>query len=88
MSLGYQKDLDLDDLWELKKADRAKTNSKKFQSIWQQELQSGHPSFIRALVKGYGWSFFSAAFFKLCQDSMAFLQPLFLKAMVKKKMNS
>ncbi|KAI9090798.1 P-loop containing nucleoside triphosphate hydrolase protein [Phlyctochytrium arcticum] len=82
MKLGYRKNLEQNDLWELKKQDRAHTTGEEFQGKWEEELLGKKPSLLRALARTYGLTFGSAAIFKSIQDLLAFVQPMFLRRMM------
>jgi hypothetical protein len=82
MKLGYKKVLKVQDLWELRKQDTAEENSEKFSDAWTQELSKKKPSLLKATFKAYGLMFLSAAFYKLVQDILGFVQPQLLKKMM------
>ena len=82
MKLGYSKDLEMDDLWSLKKEETASYNSEIFYTNWNIECNKKNPSFVRALVRTYGLLFASAGIFKFAQDSLALVQPQFLKQLL------
>ncbi|KAJ3021676.1 Canalicular multispecific organic anion transporter 2 [Thoreauomyces humboldtii] len=82
MKLGARKDLVMDDLWTLNRADTAEVTGGRFQANWQQELTKKNPSLLKAILNTYGLYFGSAAIFKAAQDSLAFVQPIFLKQMI------
>ncbi|TPX65411.1 hypothetical protein SpCBS45565_g05227 [Spizellomyces sp. 'palustris'] len=82
MKLGYRKNLDMDDLWNLKRNDRSAVTGGMFQAAWEEELMKKRPSLLRACVKTYGLPFGSAAIFKATQDIMAFIQPMFLRQLM------
>ncbi|KAJ3266425.1 hypothetical protein HDU77_001036 [Chytriomyces hyalinus] len=79
MKLGYQKDLEMEDLWALRVVDSAKFNSTLFVNSWAKEVQKEKPSLLVALLKSYGLAFGSAAIFKAAQDILQFIQPTFLR---------
>ncbi|TPX54113.1 hypothetical protein PhCBS80983_g06048 [Powellomyces hirtus] len=82
MKLGSRKDLEMDDLWNLNREDSAEVTGGKFQANWQEELTKKSPSFLRAMLKTYGLYFGNAAIFKIAQDSLAFVQPYFLRQLM------
>jgi hypothetical protein len=82
MKLGYKKVLTIQDLWELRSQDRTEENSEKFSDAWTLELLKKKPSLLKATFKAYGLMFLSAAFYKLVQDVLAFVQPQLLKKMM------
>ncbi|KAK6098443.1 hypothetical protein MT418_002471 [Batrachochytrium dendrobatidis] len=82
MRLGYTKDLDMDDLWNLKKTDTGNYNSEAFQKTWTKQLTKRSPSLLRAVAKAFGPVFLSSAIFKGCQDILGFVQPQFLHQMM------
>ncbi|KAI9139662.1 multi drug resistance-associated protein MRP [Paraphysoderma sedebokerense] len=82
MKLGHEKPLTMDDLWNLSKCFRSANVSNRFQSYWGQEMSKSKPSLLRACVRAFGSSFFLAAFFKIIQDIMAFVQPQLLKRLM------
>ncbi|KAI9207232.1 P-loop containing nucleoside triphosphate hydrolase protein [Polychytrium aggregatum] len=79
MKLGYRKDLDMDDLWNLRQIDSSRTNSDAFQHAWSSEMERKGPSLLRVLLRVYGPTFASAALFKFIFDILQFVQPQFLK---------
>ncbi|KAL2911652.1 hypothetical protein HK105_208860 [Polyrhizophydium stewartii] len=82
MRLGYEKDLEMDDLWNLKKTDTAAYNSEAFQKAWLRQLGRKRPSLLGAVAEAFGPVFLSSAVFKACQDILAFIQPQFLRQMM------
>ncbi|KAJ3054695.1 hypothetical protein HK097_001102 [Rhizophlyctis rosea] len=82
MQLGYRKDLEMDDLWNLRKVDQSSNTCDSFQNKWDDELDRKSPSLLRAVVRTWGPFFGSAAIFKAAQDICAFIQPKFLSAMM------
>ncbi|KAH9270061.1 hypothetical protein BASA83_007891 [Batrachochytrium salamandrivorans] len=82
MRLGYTKDLDMDDLWNLKKTDTSNYNSETFQKAWTKQLSKKSPSLLRAVASAFGPVFLSSAIFKGCQDILGFIQPQFLRQMM------
>ncbi|KXS16473.1 P-loop containing nucleoside triphosphate hydrolase protein [Gonapodya prolifera JEL478] len=79
MALGYRKVLSPGDLPNLRPIDRASNISDAFQQAWDDEKRKSSPSFVRACSSAFGGPFWSAAFFKLCQDIMQFVQPMLLR---------
>ncbi|KAI9003550.1 P-loop containing nucleoside triphosphate hydrolase protein [Gaertneriomyces semiglobifer] len=82
MKLGYRKNLEMDDLWNLKKVDTARHCGSTFQANWNQEALSRSPSLLKACIRTWGATFGSAAFFKLGQDILSFVQPILLKRII------
>jgi ATP-binding cassette subfamily C (CFTR/MRP) protein 1 len=82
MKLGYSKNLEMEDLWNLNKSESASYNSDIFQASWEAENKKTNPSFVMALIRTYGAVFCSAGIFKAFQDALAFLQPQFLKMLL------
>ncbi|KAJ3307548.1 hypothetical protein HDU76_004571, partial [Blyttiomyces sp. JEL0837] len=79
MKLGYEKDLEMDDLWDLRRVDSAEVNSSLFANAWEEERLKKNPSLLWAVAKAYGLLFCSAAIFKPIQDLLSFIQPTFLR---------
>ncbi|KAI9339681.1 P-loop containing nucleoside triphosphate hydrolase protein [Obelidium mucronatum] len=79
MKLGYEKDLEMDDLWALRPIDSARSNSDLFLDMWNTERTKKKPSLLKALIRSYGAVFGFAAIFKASQDTLSFIQPTFLK---------
>eukprot|EP00158_Paraphelidium_tribonemae_P007083 Partr_v1_DN28105_c1_g1_i1_m55327 putative ATP-binding cassette, sub-family C (CFTR MRP), member len=82
MRLGYRKTLVADDLFELDRENRTDNLASQFQFYWNQELDKDRPSLLRALVKAFGGVFVFAAFFKLGQDILQFIQPVLLGKLI------
>ncbi|KAJ3040828.1 hypothetical protein HDV00_010443 [Rhizophlyctis rosea] len=82
MTLGYRKDLEMDDLWNLRKVDSCAYTGEEFLKNWEDELERKRPSLLRAVARTYGPFFASSAVFKAGQDICAFIQPRFLSAMI------
>jgi ABC-type multidrug transport system fused ATPase/permease subunit len=83
MKKGYQRPLEEQDLPDLQNQYKSRNVSRDFEYYWQQELKKNNPSLLWAFVRCYGPSFAFAGLFKLAQDSLAFLQPQFLKLLMK-----
>lgn len=83
MKLGYSKNLEMEDLWNLKRTDSAAFNSEMFQRAWSDELSKKKPSFVGAICRTYGLVFASAAIFKISQDMLSFTQPQLLSRLVR-----
>ncbi|KAI8807236.1 P-loop containing nucleoside triphosphate hydrolase protein [Cladochytrium replicatum] len=79
---GKQKDLDMDDLWTLRPVDSSQKNSDLFQNAWSAELARTKPSFVRAIVRAYGPTFAIGGVYKVVQDILAFVQPIYLKNLI------
>ncbi|KAI9363460.1 hypothetical protein DFJ73DRAFT_811265 [Zopfochytrium polystomum] len=79
MRLGYSKDLDMEDLWGLRHVDSAAANSNRFMRAWRDQVGRKKPSLFGAIAKSFGFTFASAAVFKVLQDMLSFSQPTFLK---------
>ncbi|KAJ3191005.1 hypothetical protein HK101_008174 [Irineochytrium annulatum] len=82
MKLGASKDLEMDDLWNLKPSDTALVNSGTFSKQWNEQLLKKKPSLLAVCLKVYGPMFLSTAVFKACQDLCSFIQPTFLRQMM------
>ncbi|KAI3644541.1 hypothetical protein MP228_010705 [Amoeboaphelidium protococcarum] len=82
MTLGYKKPLTDDDLWDLNSEDQAQVLNAKFQEKWNSQLSLQKPSLVKAIFYAVGMPFVFAAFFKLVQDILGFLQPQYLKAII------
>ncbi|KAJ3398383.1 hypothetical protein HDV05_002578, partial [Chytridiales sp. JEL 0842] len=79
MKTGFRKDLEMDDLWTLRRVDAAATNSNLFADKWNEELLKKNPSLLMAIAKAFGALFGIAAIFKAGQDLLSFIQPTFLR---------
>ncbi|KAI8911120.1 P-loop containing nucleoside triphosphate hydrolase protein [Gorgonomyces haynaldii] len=82
MKLGYEKDLTMEDLWDLKKTDTAAFNSETFQNFWTNQLTKQKPSLLMTMLHCFGPVLMSSAAFKAIQDVLAFTQPQLLKMMM------
>jgi hypothetical protein len=76
---GSRKNLDMDDLWSLRRVDAAGTNSAILANAWDEELLRKQPSLLRAIARSFGFLFGVAAIFKAAQDILSFIQPTFLR---------
>jgi ATP-binding cassette, subfamily C (CFTR/MRP), member 1 len=83
MKLGYRHFLTQDDLWNLRTRDTAKVTGTQFNDAWEKELKRKHPRLWMALAKAYGWPYFMGAFVKLPSDVLQFIQPQFLRMLIK-----
>ncbi|KAF9985753.1 hypothetical protein BGZ65_010009, partial [Modicella reniformis] len=83
MRAGYAKPLTMNDLWQLKANDRSKFLSDSFVGFWSEEVKKKRPSLIRALLRAFGRQFYIAAFWKLMNDIMGFIQPLLLRELLR-----
>ncbi|KWU42263.1 P-loop containing nucleoside triphosphate hydrolase protein [Rhodotorula sp. JG-1b] len=84
MMAGYRKFLTEEDLWALPPDDTAYALGQRLEKAWQARRAKAakRPSLTGALVSAYGGPFFTAALFKLGQDTLAFLQPWLLKRLL------
>lgn len=80
--LGYKKSLEEQDLWDLDEGDTSKVLGDKLLRAWEKETKKENPSIYRAMGAAYGRTFFFAAFFKICQDSLSFVSPQLLDDMI------
>ena len=82
MKYGYHKYLTEDDLWPLRTRDQTGTTSAKFESAWQKELDTNHPSLWIAMFRAFWAPYFRAAIFKTFHDVLQFVQPQLLRLMI------
>eukprot|EP00040_Diaphanoeca_grandis_P037451 m.244078 g.244078 ORF g.244078 m.244078 type:complete len:1509 (+) comp33822_c0_seq1:144-4670(+) len=82
MALGYSRPLVDDDLYGLNMEDQAPILAQQFKKTWDKQKKKKDPSLVRALFGAYGSTILAAAFFKLCQDLLAFVQPQLLKMFI------
>ncbi|KAF9584556.1 hypothetical protein BGW38_006031, partial [Lunasporangiospora selenospora] len=84
MRAGYQKPLEMSDLWPLKKNDRSGHLDDIFAAAWQKELkyEPSKSSVFRALRHAFAGPFYVAGFWKLLNDLLGFMQPILLREMI------
>jgi len=84
MKYGYKKYLTEDDLWNLAKRDTTKATSAVFQEAWEYELEHRKkPSLWLAIFSSFKGPYFRGTLFKICSDSVAFIQPQLLRLLIK-----
>ncbi|DAZ98872.1 TPA: hypothetical protein N0F65_002597 [Lagenidium giganteum] len=84
MALGNQRALQADDLYQLDPANRSSAVTELFQRQWTQERARNNrsPSLVRALLGAFGGQFALAGVLKLVHDSLQFVGPLIIKAII------
>jgi ABC-type multidrug transport system fused ATPase/permease subunit len=82
MRLGYSRPLVDEDLYGLNAEDQAPELAAKFKASWAIEAKRRSPSLMRAFSRAFGPTMYIAAFFKLAQDLLAFVQPQLLKGFI------
>jgi hypothetical protein len=83
MALGYKQALATGDLWAVNTRDQAQNVSGSFQQAWARRVAAGKPSLLFALAGAFGWPLLVGAVFKMAQDSLAFVSPILLEALIK-----
>lgn len=84
MKYGYKQYLTEDDLWNLAKTDTTKATGDVFNKAWEYELQHRkHPSLWIAIFRAFWGPYFAGSLFKVCSDSLAFIQPQLLRMLIK-----
>ncbi|SCV73559.1 BQ2448_7485 [Microbotryum intermedium] len=99
MKAGYHKYLTEEDLWALPPDDTAEALGRKLETAWKKRCKAASekaaaktrndkskpvkPSLAGALAASYGGPFFSAALFKLLQDTLSFTQPQLLRRLLR-----
>ncbi|KAM3082918.1 ATP-binding cassette glutathione S-conjugate transporter ycf1 [Clarireedia jacksonii] len=84
MKYGYKKYLTEDDLWNLAKRDTTKATSTVFEEAWEYELEHRKkPSLWLAIFSSFKGPYLRGTLFKLCSDSVAFIQPQLLRLLIK-----
>ncbi|PQE32064.1 abc metal ion transporter protein [Rutstroemia sp. NJR-2017a WRK4] len=84
MKYGYKKYLTEDDLWNLAKRDTTKATSAVFEEAWEYELEHRKkPSLWLAIFSSFKGPYLRGTLFKLCSDSVAFIQPQLLRLLIK-----
>jgi hypothetical protein len=82
MKRGTDHALTEDDLWEMPKQDQAEGLTNRLAERWNRQLEKKSPSLTIAVMQAFGGPFFLATFFKLVQDTLAFVQPQLLKRLL------
>ncbi|RKF62208.1 Metal resistance protein YCF1 [Erysiphe neolycopersici] len=82
MRAGYSKFLVEDDLWNLTKRNTTKATGDAFMKAWDYELKSAKPSLWMAIFKAFSGPFLRGSLFKICSDSLAFVQPQLLRLLI------
>ena len=84
LETGNEKALELDDLYKLADEDSAEGVYKKFKRGWLQQLHTAEePSLTWAFFHAFGRPFITAAVLKLVHDSLLFVGPQLLNALIK-----
>ena len=82
MKIGASRTLEDQDLYPLLSKDKTDLTSSKLEVAWKQEEESGSPSLSRAIRKALGFEFIMAGFIKFVYDTLQFVAPQLLKAIV------
>ncbi|PQE11407.1 abc metal ion transporter protein [Rutstroemia sp. NJR-2017a BVV2] len=83
MKYGYKKYLTEDDLWNLAKRDTTKATSAVFEEAWEYELEHRKkPSLWLAIFSSFKGPYLRGTLFKICSDSVAFIQPQLLRLLI------
>jgi len=84
LETGNEKPLEMDDLYKLSYEDSAKGVYKKFKDGWMQQLSTAEePSLTWAFFHAFGRPFLAAAVLKFTHDSLLFVGPQLLNALIK-----
>eukprot|EP01065_Artemidia_motanka_P023285 TRINITY_DN277_c0_g2_i2.p1 TRINITY_DN277_c0_g2~~TRINITY_DN277_c0_g2_i2.p1 ORF type:complete len:1661 (+),score=534.27 TRINITY_DN277_c0_g2_i2:110-5092(+) len=71
-----------EDLFPLQEVDSSRVCQDKFKRQWSAQLEKGQPKLWHALVFAFGGPFLLAAVWKFCYDTLQFVGPTVLQAMV------
>ena len=87
LRVGYVRPLEARHLPVLPPIDRADSNTTRFEAQWRAEQEAARanarpPRLWRALVRTFGWEFLVGGVGKLAQDSLLFVGPLVLHALI------
>jgi len=82
MKYGYRNFLTQDDLWNLRRRDATRATAESFEAAWDLEKKKQHPSLWIALFRAFWGPYFRAGLFKVCSDSLAFIQPQLLRLLI------
>lgn len=82
MKYGYAHFLTQDDLWNLRRRDATRATASSFEEAWGHEKDKKHPSLWIAMFRAFGSPYFRAGLFKICSDSLAFIQPQLLRLLI------
>ncbi|KAF2095001.1 ATP-binding cassette glutathione S-conjugate transporter [Rhizodiscina lignyota] len=83
MRYGYKHFLTQDDLWNLRDEDTTKATSGAFEKAWGEEMEKKQPSLWMAMFKSFGAPYFGGALFKICSDTLNFVQPQLLRLLIR-----
>ena len=82
MTLGYKQPLTAEDLWALNPGDSAASLAALFRAQWDKRVARGAPSLIGSFAGAFGPTLLASAFFKIVQDSLAFVSPIILDRLI------
>lgn len=82
LELGNQRPLEQDDLYDLKRNDRAINIYKIFAKNWKHQLHKTKPSLVITFIESYGLPFILVGFLKLIHDICLFLGPYLLNKII------
>eukprot|EP00916_Digyalum_oweni_P008083 GHVL01013527.1.p1 GENE.GHVL01013527.1~~GHVL01013527.1.p1 ORF type:complete len:1441 (-),score=279.03 GHVL01013527.1:18-4340(-) len=82
MKKGRTAPLNQEDLYDLREEDRSEYTSTIFEEKWTSEVNRTNPSLWRALFRAFAGPFLLGGFFKFIYDSLLFVSPPLLSAMI------
>lgn len=82
MRAGYSNYLTEDNLWNLTERNTTRVTGDSFMKAWNSELKRKKPSLWMAIFKAFSGPFFRGSLFKICSDSLAFVQPQLLRLLI------
>ena len=82
MRYGHKVYLTESDLWSLRSIDRSANAGTTFTYEWEKQLRKKKPSVTWAILRAYGKTYAIAGVFKLCHDTLSFMQPQLLRKLL------
>ena len=82
MKHGYNKFLNEDDLWNLRKKDTTRYAEGQFTEAWEKELNKAKPNLWIALARAFGGPYLEGALYKVVQDVLNYSQPQLLRYLI------
>ena len=82
MKHGYNKFLNEDDLWDLRKKDTTRYTEGQFTEAWEKELYKAKPNIWIALARAFGGPYLEGALYKVVYDILNYSQPQLLRYLI------
>lgn len=79
MKYGYKHFLTHDDLWNLPPEETSNKAAQATTKAWERQLKTKKPSLWIALFAAHGSKYARGTYYKICSDSVQFLQPVLLR---------